>query len=79
MIQGQNILVAGGTGLVGSNLALKLKEMGAHVRASYFSRKPAFLESDFQKFDFTELDQCIEATKDMQYVFICAAQTFGAK
>ncbi|MDP2599829.1 MAG: NAD-dependent epimerase/dehydratase family protein [Deltaproteobacteria bacterium] len=78
-LQGKKVLVAGGTGLVGANLALRLKDLGANVRATYFSRKPSFLPENFKKFDFTELDQCLEATKDMQYVFICAAQTFGAK
>lgn len=74
-VQGKNILVAGATGLIGANLARRLKEMGACLRATCFSRSQEGLE----KFDFTEMDACLEATRDMQSVFICAAQTFGAK
>lgn len=75
----KNVLIAGGTGLIGTNLTLRLKKLGANVRATFFSQKPHVLPEIFRRFDFTELDQCVEATKDMQYVFICAAQTFGAK
>lgn len=75
----KNILVAGGTGLIGAGLVSRLKSEGAFVRATCFSGKPSFFPEAFQRFDFTELDQCVEATREMQYVFICAAQTFGAK
>lgn len=79
MIRGKNILVAGGTGLVGANLAQRLSEEGANIMATYFSRDALSSAGHYRRFDFTELDQCLEATRDMDYVFICAAQTFGAK
>lgn len=75
---GKNILVAGGTGLVGANLTRRLKTLGANVLASYYSQAP-HATAEYRRFDFTEFDDCLEATKDMDYVFICAAQTFGAK
>lgn len=78
-VAGSNILVAGGTGLVGANLARRLRELGAHVRASYCSRKPEPLEPDDHRWDFTQFEDCLEATRDMDAVFICAARTFGAK
>ncbi len=79
MIKGKNILVAGGSGLVGANLTKKLHEMGAHVRATHFSKQPPLLPQLFEKRDFTEMEDCMEATKGMDYMFVCAAQTFGAK
>lgn len=79
MIKGKNVLVAGGTGLVGAHLTKRLKEEGAHVRATYFSRKPSFFPDIYERYDFTELEDCLKATKDIDFVFICAAQTFGAK
>lgn len=79
MISGKNILVAGGTGLIGTGLVSRLKKEGANVKASYFSRKPSFLSEVFEPRDFTELDACVEATRNTDAVFICAAQTFGAK
>ncbi|MCG3204426.1 MAG: GDP-L-fucose synthase [Elusimicrobia bacterium] len=79
MIAGKNILVAGGTGLVGANLTKRLKELGANVRATYFSKNPGLFPELFVKADFTELSECVEVSKGMDTVFICAAQTFGAK
>lgn len=78
-MKGKNVLVAGGSGLVGTNLVKKLHGMGAHVRATRFSKEPPLLPQLFEKRDFTEQEECVEATKDMDYVFICSAQTFGAK
>jgi len=78
-MKGRNVLVAGGTGLIGANLTTRLKELGAVVRATFFSQPPPFHPELYRRCDFTLLEECIEATKDMDDVFICAAQTFGAK
>ncbi len=79
MYKGKNILVAGGTGLVGSNLTKRLLELNADVLATYYLKKPVAYEKHHKKFDFTNFEDCLEATKDMEYVIICAAQSFGAK
>lgn len=78
-IAGRKVLVAGGTGLIGANLALMLKGVGADVHATHCSRPPAFLPEHFTRRDFTQFEDCVEATRGMEAVFICAAQTFGAK
>lgn len=78
-VKGKKVLVAGGTGLIGANLTQRLLRDGAEVRATYFSRKPDFCSEVFRRFDLTDFDDCLSATKNMEYVFICAAQTFGAK
>ena len=73
------ILVAGGTGLVGANLVQYLVETGADVRASHCTHEPPLYKNLFSKFNFTDLNQCLEATKDCDEVYICAAQTFGVQ
>ncbi len=72
-------MVAGGTGLVGTNLTKKLKDLGADVSSSYFSKPPFLLKEIYKQFDFTKFEDCLSATKGMDYVIICAAQSFGAK
>lgn len=78
-MRGRNVLVAGGAGLVGASLTRRLDALGAHVLASYHERPPPFLAERYRRFDFTELDDCLAATRGMDDVFICAAQTFGAQ
>ncbi len=79
MIKNRNILVAGGSGLVGTNLTLRLKQLGAKVLATHYSRQPQASKENYRRFDFTNFSDCLKATKGMDYVFISAAQTFGAK
>jgi GDP-L-fucose synthase len=78
-LRGKNILIAGGSGLVGANLTKKVKAHGANVLSTYFSRKPSFLKENYRQADFTKFEDCIDATKGMDYVVICAASTFGTK
>lgn len=78
-MKGRRVLVAGGSGLAGSALARRLHEHGADVRASYHERRPALLPELHRRFDFTLLDDCLTATRGVQDVIVCAAQTFGAQ
>ncbi len=78
-MRGRNVLVAGGAGLVGACLTRRLDGLGAHVLASFHERPPSFLPDRYRRFDFTELEDCLEATRGMDDVFMCAAQTFGAQ
>ncbi len=75
----KNILVAGGSGLVGMNLVNRLVQERGNVLATYCSRKPSLHTKHFQKFDFTRFDDCLKATKSQDIVFICSAKTFGVK
>ncbi len=79
MINDKKILVAGGTGLVGANLTKRLKDLGADVSSSYFSTQPTLFKEIYKKFDFTKFEDCLEATKNKDYVIICAAKSFGVK
>lgn len=79
MIKNKNILVAGGSGLVGVNLTKRLIGAGACVLPTYFSHRPEFLTECYRRFDFNRFEDCMEATRGMDYVIICASQTFGVK
>ncbi|MEW6272303.1 MAG: NAD-dependent epimerase/dehydratase family protein [Thermodesulfobacteriota bacterium] len=78
-MKGRTVLVAGGSGLVGSALARRLHALGAQVRTSHHERPPAVLPELSRRFDFTRLQDCLDATRGAQDVFVCAAQTFGAQ
>lgn len=78
-LNGKRILVAGGSGLVGANLTKKLAQLRVKVSSTFFSNEPPFSGDYYKKFDFTEFNDCINATEDMDCVVICAAQTFGVK
>lgn len=75
----KNILVAGGTGLVGTNLTKRLLGLGAYVLSSYYSEPPEPFLACHESFDFRDFNDCLAATKYMDYVIICAAQTYGIK
>lgn len=76
----KNILVAGASGFVGTHLVKKLSDLGANVRGSYLNRRPSdyLVNVSYIKSDFTNYDDCVEATKDIDYVFMAAANTSGA-
>lgn len=74
MYKNKKVLVAGGTGTIGIPLVKKLVEREAKVSVVSLD-KPAYVKSlfgneiDFVQSDLTNFDNCIEATKDKDYVF----------
>lgn len=78
-LQGKSVLIAGGTGLVGSNLTKRLKSVKSKVFSTFFSKQPHSYKGIYKKFDFMKFKDCLEATKNIDVVIICAAQTYGAK
>lgn len=76
----KNILIAGASGFIGTHLTKKLSELGANVIGSYLNRRPVQEISNvkFIKADFTKYEDCLNATKNIDYVFMVAANTSGA-
>lgn len=72
--RGRKMLVAGGAGLVGTNLTQRLAREGADVAASYYQREPDSLKERYRQADFTDFEQCLALTKGMTDVFLCAIQ-----
>lgn len=80
MFKGKNVLVAGGTGFVGANLINRMLSLGANVRATLHRRDAVIADSriEYVKADLLVMDDCRRAVQDMDYVFLCAANTSGA-
>ena len=80
MFNGKNVLVAGGTGFVGVNLVKRLLSLGANVRATIHRKEPVILDEriEYVRCDLTEMEDCKKVVSDMDYVFLCAANTSGA-
>lgn len=80
MFNGKNVLVAGGTGFVGANILLRMLSLGANVRATLHRKAPVILNDriDYIKADLLRMEDCKKCVQDMDYVFMCAANTSGA-
>ena len=79
MYKGRNVLVTGGTGLIGSQLVELLLERGANIRTVVHSRRPPieFRDVELVCGDLTIWDPCVEVVKGMDYVFHLAAFVGG--
>ena len=78
-MKGKNVLVAGGSGLVGVHLTRRLVALGANVLATRYSQEPPDPSDRYRRFDLTVFGDCLEATKGIDRVFICAAKSFGSQ
>ena len=77
---GRKVLVAGGAGLIGTNLALRLAQENAQLRLTIHEKplQAAFPNAEVLKLDLRRPEDCARAVEGMDYVFICAAHTSGA-
>jgi GDP-L-fucose synthase len=77
---GKNVLIAGGAGFIGTNLALALAKRGARLRLT-IREKPLQVEipnAEVATLDLRLPEHCAQAVAGMDYVFLCAAHTSGA-
>jgi GDP-L-fucose synthase len=76
----KNVLIAGGAGFLGTNLALALAGRGARLRLTTH-HKPLQVEipgADIVQADLRQPEHCTRVVAGMDYVFLCAAHTSGA-
>jgi GDP-L-fucose synthase len=74
------VLVAGASGLIGSNLLARLLAEGAKVRATLHRKEPVIQDRriEYARCDLTRPEDCKRAVEGMQHVYLCAAVTSGA-
>jgi GDP-L-fucose synthase len=77
---GKKVLIAGGAGFLGTNLALALAARGAHLRLTTHEKplQAAFPGAEVLSLDLRRAEDCARAVEGMDYVFLAAAQTAGA-
>lgn len=76
----KNVLVCGGAGFVGTNLLKSLLKTQANLFATYHVKKPQIVNRriKYTKVDLTNSADCSKVVKNIDYVFMCAANTSGA-
>jgi len=77
----KNILVTGGAGFVGTNLIKRLLSLGANVTATLYETIPLEKNNDvkYVKCDLRIPEDCKKVCANIDDVFMCAANTSGAK
>jgi len=80
MFKDARVLVTGGTGFVGTNTVIRLLSLDARVRATIHKKEPVIADKriEYVRGALTRMEDCQQAVKDMDYVFMCAASTSGA-
>jgi GDP-L-fucose synthase len=77
---GKKVLVAGGAGFIGSNLAVALAAGAARLRLTVHDKplQVALPEAEVVTADLRRPEDCARAVAGIDYVFLCAAHTSGA-
>lgn len=80
LFNNKKVLVAGGTGFVGSNMIEALLGFGAHVRATQHGHAPQIKDprAEFVEANLLIKEDCARVAAGMDYVIMAAANTSGA-
>lgn len=78
--EGKKVLVAGGTGFIGVNLIKRLLSLNADITATIHKKEPILIDGriKYKRCDLTKIEDCKEVIENIDYVFMCAANTQGA-
>ncbi len=77
----KNILIAGASGFIGSNIIKKLLDYNCNIVGTYLNNKPNIsdLKIKYIKADLRNQRDCDKVLKNIDIVFMCAAVSSGAK
>ena len=76
----KKLLIAGGSGFLGTTITSIVKDYDYKVTSSYFSKiKNKNLKKYYKKFDFTKFNDCLLATKNKDCLIMCAMVSAGLK
>ena len=76
-LKNKNILVAGGSGLLGTSITDLLIKKKAKVTSSFYSKKIKINKKYYKKFNFLKINDCLKATKNKDIVYIVAVKASG--
>ena len=76
----KKILVTGSSGFVGTNLIKKLVKYDCRIIAVIHKKLPQikFKKVKYIKADLTKKSNCLKVTKDIDFIFMCSANSSGA-
>lgn len=81
MFKDRACLVAGASGFLGGAIAQRLLEEGAVVRGVRLTKEPTFEHPNmtWERADLRDPSECRRLVEGIEFLFICAANTAGAK
>ena len=81
MFKNAKILVTGGAGFIGVNLIYRLLAEGSDIRATLHHKDPVIIDDriEYVRVDLRLEEDCKKVADGIDYVFMCAANTSGAK